>query len=100
VAKRQNTTIEPDSKEEQLMDDERTSCSSNLTLLGASETPKAAASSQPYRRAIDSELESEDDNAVFGDGDTDIESDNEEDLPTQNPSKRRQKMMAEVRRLL
>jgi hypothetical protein len=83
------------------MNDERTSCAGHLTLLGASKTPNTAVSSQLRRRAIDSELES-DDNVMVGDGDTDVESDgdSEEDLPTRNLSQRRQKMMVEVRRLL
>ena len=62
-----------------------------MALLAASETPNTAVSSERRRRAIDSELESENDDVIFEDGDTEIES-NDEDPPTQHPSKRRQKM--------
>jgi hypothetical protein len=43
--------------------------------------------------ANDSELESGNEDDIFGDGDTDVESDSEEDLPPKNVSK---KMRAEV----
>jgi hypothetical protein len=59
------------------------------------ETPDTAISSKPRTRAINSELESEYDDAIFGDGDTDVESNEEEVLPIQNLSKQRQKMTVE-----
>jgi hypothetical protein len=49
---------------------------------------------EPATQANDSELESGNEDELFGDGDTDIESDSEEDLPPKNVSK---KMRAEVR---
>jgi hypothetical protein len=48
----------------------------------------------PATQANDSELESGNEHDIFGDGDTDVESDSEEKLPPKNVSK---KMRAEVR---
>jgi hypothetical protein len=50
------------------------SCSILLILPAPCETPDTAVSSKPRTHAIDSELESEYDDAIFGDGDTDVES--------------------------
>jgi hypothetical protein len=74
-SKHRNTTIEPYFREpEQFVDDERMSCSILLILPAPCETPDTAVSSKPRTHAIDSELESEYDDAIFGDGDTDVES--------------------------